>query len=426
MRVFLCLMTAFFCATGAFGQTGGTVTGQVKGQDEKARPPVGTSVYLLRAKDSATVKITLLQKDGSYLFESIPFGKYLVSATSVGYSRRFSTPFEIQDQQQHATVAALELVPAPKSLSGVTVTATRPLIEQRIDRTIVNVDASITNIGTSALEVLEKSPGVSVDREGNISLKGKEGVLVMVDGRLTQLGGADLANLLRNMNSSQLDQIEIMTNPPARYDAAGTSGIINIKTKKAVSAGYNGSATLGFTQGRYPKANEGINLNYRKGKVNVFTNLSHNYHKGFGTLKFNRNIFTPGTDAVDKVFDQRADRVSEGNALNAKVGLDFFATKKTTWGVVFNGNSRKMTSHNANTTNISSASKVLERRTRAVVDNESDWNSFNANLNFRTVLDKKGREITSDVDYLRYNSGNEQFMVNAYADEAGNPYQKAD
>ena len=127
------------------------------------------------------------------------------------------------------------------------------MIEQAIDRTIVNVDASITNIGTSALEVLEKSPGVSVDRDGNISLKGKEGVLIMVDGRPTQLGGADLANLLRSMSSNQLDQIEIMTNPPARYDAAGTSGVINIKTKKTLTAGFNGSASVAYSQGKISK-----------------------------------------------------------------------------------------------------------------------------------------------------------------------------
>src|SRR5687767_15184023 len=99
----------------------------------------------------------------------------------------------------------------------------------------------------------------------------------MVDGRPTQLGGTDLANLLRNMSSNQLDQIEIMTNPPARYDAAGSAGIINLKTKKTVKAGFNGSASVTYSQGKYPKTNEAFIFNYREGKVNVFTNLSHNY-----------------------------------------------------------------------------------------------------------------------------------------------------
>jgi iron complex outermembrane recepter protein len=148
---------------------------------------------------------------------------------------------------------AFNLVAVSKSLTGVTVTAKRPLIEQKVDRTIVNVDASVTNAGTNALEVLEKSPGITVDKDGNISLKGKEGVMVMIDGRPTQLGGEDLANFLRNMSSNQMDQVEIMTNPPARYDAAGNAGIINIKTKKNKAAGYNGTISLGYIQGRYPK-----------------------------------------------------------------------------------------------------------------------------------------------------------------------------
>lgn len=426
MRAFLFLISFFSVFTTAQAQSAGKVSGHIKSSDEKAELPANTTVTLLRAKDSATVKFSLTNKDGSYAFDKIANGKYLIAATAVGYKKSFSAPFEINTDIQTVNIAVIELAALPKSLAGVTVTAKRPLVEQRIDRTIVNVDASVTNIGTSALEVLEKSPGITVDRDGNISLKGKEGVLVMVDGRPTQLGGADLANLLRNMNSNQLDQIEIMTNPPARYDAAGTSGIINIKTKKTTTAGFNGSASVGFTQGRYPKTNEGFNFNYREGKINVFTNLSHNYNKGFGKLTFHRNILDEQTHAIDKIFDQQSKRVMEGNAYNAKVGLDFFATKKTTFGVVLGGNLRNMSSANRNVTHISNATKDLENITKAEVNNETDWKSVTTNLNFRTILDKKGRELTSDFDFLKYGFDNNQFMENAYTDAAGSAYRKAD
>ncbi len=282
------LATFLLFVSAAVAQNTGKITGSITSKNAKAAE--GATVSLLRGKDSAMVKLSAASKEGVYTFEKIASGKYVVSVTAVGHQKSFSKVLEITAQQQAIQVDAISLNPVSKELAGVNVTAKRPLVEQRIDRTIVNVDASITNIGTSALEVLEKSPGVSVDREGNISLKGKEGVLVMVDGRPTQLGGADLANLLRNMSSNQLDQIEIMTNPPARYDAAGTSGIINIKTKKTITAGYNGSATVGYSQGRYPKTNEGFNFNYRKSKINVFSNLSHNYQKGFGTINIDRNI----------------------------------------------------------------------------------------------------------------------------------------
>ncbi|HZH95374.1 MAG TPA: TonB-dependent receptor, partial [Flavisolibacter sp.] len=424
MKVSILLASILLVASTSFAQSAGKIWGSITGKNAKAAE--GATVSLLRAKDSAVVKLSAANSEGVFSFEKVADGRYLVSVTAVGHSKSYSKLIELNPQQQTVQLPAINLNPVGKELAGVNVIAKRPLIEQRVDRTVVNVDASITNTGTSALEVLEKSPGVSVDREGNITLKGKEGVLVMVDGRPTQLGGADLANLLRNMNSNQLDQIEIMTNPPARYDAAGTAGIINIKTKKTITAGYNGSANVSYTQGRYPKTAEGFTFNYREGKVNVFTNLGHNYNKGFGTMKINRNIFSTNTTSIENIFNQQANRISEGNAYSAKVGVDFFATKKTTIGAVVSSNTRQISSDNQNSTNISDASKRLESITRAAVGNESDWNSFSTNLNFRTVLDKKGKEITADMDYLEYGAGTDQFMVNSYTNAVGNAYRKAD
>ena len=426
MKVYLLTLSFLLLVSSSFAQGVGKVSGSIKVKNEATAIPVSATVALLRAKDSATVKFTVLQKDGSYSFEQLSNGTYLVAVTSAGYQKSFSPGFEISNEKQAVQVAVIELTELTKSLTGVTVTASRPLIEQKIDRTIVNVDASITNIGTSALEVLEKSPGVSVDRDGNISLKGKEGVLIMVDGRPTQLGGEDLANMLRNMSSNQLDQIEIMTNPPARYDAAGNSGIINIKTKKLITAGSNGSLTIGYTQGRYPKSNEGFNYNYRKNKINFFTNLSHNYHRSFGVLKFKRNIYNNTSNSLENIFDQRADRNMEGNSYSAKLGLDFFATEKTTYGIVFNGNTRSMESNNLNLTHISTASKNLESITKATVNNNNTWNNISTNMYFRTLLDKNGRELTADLDFLKYGSANELFMVNSYSDATGNDFKKAD
>jgi hypothetical protein len=423
MKISILLASFILFLSSAIAQNAGKISGSIL---QNAKPAEGATVSLLRAKDSVTLKLSASTKSGRFTFEEVAVGKYLISVTAVGHQKAFSKPIELTPQQQSIELPEMVLTPVNKDLTGVTVTAKRPLIEQRIDRTIVNVDASITNVGTSALEVLEKSPGVSVDREGNISLKGKEGVLVMVDGRPTQLSGADLANLLRNMNSNQLDQIEIMTNPPARYDAAGTSGIINIKTKKTIKAGFNGSVNVAYSQGRYPKTAEGFNFNYREGKINLFTNLSHNYQKRFSTLIFNRNIFHGNTATIDKIFNQEANRISAGNSYSVKFGVDFFATQKTTFGAVVNLNSRQMSAANANITNISNASKDLDSVTKAMVNNKTDWNSSSANLNFRTLLNKKGKELTSDIDFARHTMDNELFMVNSYADATGNPHRKTD
>ena len=218
----LVLLTSF---TAANAQTAATINGKI--EDGTGRGMESTTVSLLRGADSSVVKMIAADKEGQFRFEAVPNGRYLVSATAVGYQVAYSDAIAIENASA-VSLKSLQLQPAAKALSGVTVTTKRPLIEQQVDRMIVNVDASPTNVGNSALEILEKSPGITVDKDGNISLKGKQGVVVLIDGRPTQLSGTDLANLLRTMTSTQLDQIEIMTNPPAKYDAAGNAGVINI------------------------------------------------------------------------------------------------------------------------------------------------------------------------------------------------------
>ena len=178
-------------------------------------------------------KISLTDKTGNFLFEHIPFGKYYLLAKSTGHFQTYSQLIEVSSNST-VNAGTIQLVINTKTLNAANVSASikKPFIERKIDRTIINVDAGITNAGTTVLDVLEKSPGVTVDKDGNISLKGKQSVLIMIDGRPSYLSGQELANLLKNMPSTSIDQIEIMTNPSAKYDASGNSGIINIKTKK--------------------------------------------------------------------------------------------------------------------------------------------------------------------------------------------------
>lgn len=268
MRILSLLFVALFSIS-ATAQENGSISGTVRAQENLA-----ATVLLLHAADSATVRTTATTKEGAFSFANLSPGKYLVVVTATGYQKMISPVIEVVAMP--IRLPQWQLKPVSKSLAAVTVTTKKPLIEQKTDRTILNVEASITNNSSNALEVLEKAPGVTLDKDGNISLKGKNGVLVMVDGRPAQLSGADLANLLRNMNAAQLNQVEIMTNPPARYDAAGNAGIINIKTKKTKTAGYNGSVNMNFTQGRVLKTSEGLNFSYRQNKLAFVTSLSHN------------------------------------------------------------------------------------------------------------------------------------------------------
>lgn len=426
MRKFLTFLIAII--TLSFTTEAQNATGRVTGSviDGNTKTIESATITLLRSKDSSVAKISLANKDGNFLFENVVEGKYVVSISAVGHTKGYSESFEISPSNLSVSLKTIELIPASKELSNVSVTGRKPLVEQKIDRMVVNVEAAVTNVGTSALDVLEKSPGVSVDKDGNISLKGKQGVMVLIDGRETQLGGTDLANYLRSLNSNQLEQIEIMTNPPAKFDASGTSGVINIKTKKNKQMGYNGSLSLGYGQGRYPKVNEGLNLNYRNNKVNLFGNLSHNYNYGFGLLEIERTFRDKNTKDLLSNFDQAARMQNKSHNYGAKVGLDYFVSKKTTLGVVFNGFSSDRNMVNRNTTDISDELGNPNSQTRAFSGNDQLWTNFSTNINFRRVLDTLNSELTADVDFVVYNSKNDQTLINSYFDAVGNSTFKAD
>ena len=405
-------------------QKSGRVEGAVKDENQKALE--GATIALLKAKDSSVAKIAVADKNGNYQFESLPEGKYLVSVTGVGYKKEYTPVFDIISSSSAINLKTTTLIRSASSLSGVTVTAKKPLVEQKIDRTVVNVEASVTNVGASAIEVLEKAPGVSVDKDGNISLKGKEGVMVLVDGRPTQLSGADLANMLKSMQASQLDQIEIMTNPPAKYDAAGNAGVINIKTKKNKQFGYNGTATVGYGQSQYPKFNESLNFNYRAGKINFFTNLGHNYRKSWSRLELQRNLRHETTKELENYFEQESNMRNEFNSFNAKIGMDYSASKNTTLGFVVNGFSNPGTFGNRGLIEITDPNHDFRSRTRATADYNQAWKNFSTNLNFRTVLDTTSKELTADLDYMMYDSYNDQLLINADYDAFDKMIRKAD
>lgn len=418
----LVLVTLFSFVSTA--QTSGKVSGAVIDGSQKTIE--SATITLLKAKDSLAIKFAVADKEGAFVFEGIADGAYLIAVTAVAHQPGYSAVFEINPSNYTIKLKTIKLVPVSKSMGAVTVTARKPLIEHRIDRMVVNVEASVTNVGSSALEVLEKSPGVSVDKDGNISLKGKQGVMVLVDGRPTQLGGSDLANLLRNMNANQLDQVEIMTNPPAKYDAAGNAGIINIKTKKNKMVGYNGSVNASYGQGFLPKFNDGLNFNYRLGKWNLFTNLSHGYRERNNSINIQRNFLNVTTKDVVSHFDQEAKMKNSGSSYNGKIGADYFAAKNTTIGVVFTGFSNPNSFINRNNTNIFDRNAVQVSQTKAISQQEESFKNFSTNLNFRQVLDSTGKELTADFDYVRYDGNNIQSLSNYYFNAAGNSTQKGD
>ena len=402
----------------SFAQTITRVKGEVK--DENQKPVSGITVSLLKSKDSSLVKAAITDNSGSYVFEGIKEGAYLLGITAVGFQKSFSQSIEVKEGADVA-MPSFSLLPQAKGLKEVVVTAKKPMFEQKPDKMVVNVEASPTNAGANALEILEKSPGVSVDRDGNISLKGKAGVQVFIDGKPAYLSGADLANYLRNMQGTQLDQIEIMTNPPAKYDAAGNSGIINIRTKKTKQMGYSVLATAGFSQGIYTSNNQNLTFNYRKNKVNLFGTLSRNERNSFQVLSIQRKFIEESSKEVKSLFDQVSHMRQLNQSNNAKVGADFYLTKKTTIGATVNGFYNPGNFTNNSDIDIADPSGTIISKANGFSRSKSYWRHFGSNLNFRHLFDSTGKELTADVDFLNYNVSSSQNLKNKYFTASGDP-----
>jgi hypothetical protein len=329
-------------------------------------------------------------------------------------------------------VADIQLSTVTKSMAAVTVVATKPFIEQKIDKTVVNVEASPSNAGATALEVLEKSPGVTVDNDGNISLKGKNGVIVMMDGKPTYLSGADLANVLRNLPASALDQIEIMTNPSSKYDAAGNSGVINIKTKKSKTRGSNGSLSLGNTTGLFRnngtaellhKPTLSVNYNYRKNKVNLFSNFVYNYREGRSKMDIVSRYYRD-SKPIDSINNVNTLFKFRNNNYTLKLGMDYSPNKKNTFGIVLNGFMFAGRPRSATGTYFTNLGNTVFSRLNSTASSKLSWQNFSTNLNFRHLFDTTGTELTIDADYAIYSNTSDQLLSTGFFD--GNFNQTAD
>lgn len=392
----------------SFGLMAQKVSGVVN--DETGKPFQGATVTLVKANDSSAVKFAVTKTDGKYSFESIAAGSYKIKTSSVGFAEKFSDVVTVETAD--ITIAAIAMSKKAADLSGVVVTARKPVVEIKAEKTILNVEGTINSVGQDALELLRKAPGVMVDKDDNLSLSGKNGVRVYIDGKPSPLTGTDLADYLKSMQSSNIEAIEIITNPSAKYDAAGNAGIINIRLKKNKNLGTNGSVNAGWGIGNFPKYNGGINLNNRGKKTNVFGNYNYNYFKGLNTMNGNRNI-------GDSIFDINNNMVNRSTSHTYKAGLDYFINSKQTIGVVVNGmvNDNQMNS-NSRTDIIYAPTKADVKTLRAQNSNKGNRDNYNANANYRFA--DKGKELNIDADYGRYNINSTQEQPNIYYDLDGN------
>lgn len=412
------LLGILLFSAAALAQTPGARVGG-KVTDHTGAPLQGVTVSVLRAADSSLARITASQKNGRFECEGVREGRYFLSFSATGHTLLYGPLFNVAAADTVLDGGTFRLQPAAGELSGVSVTARRPLIEQRADRTIINVEASITNVGATALEVLEKSPGVTLNQNGGISLRGREGVLVMIDGKPVQMTGAELNTLLSSMNAASIDQIELITQPSARYDAAGNAGIINIKTKKNRQGGWNGSVTASIGQGRYSKKSGSLNLNYRNTRYNAFLTYNLNAARNFTRLYSDRTYFEADEKTPVAFFEQPAYITGKGWSHTLRTGVDFFLGKNTTVGLLASGLISPRGSDGFSPGYWSDVNHVLDSIVSTYSYSKSRWENGALNLNFQQNF-KGGKQLTADLDFLRYNMSNFQFFANSFQ-LAGNP-----
>ena len=407
--------TIFFCFLFAFrmqAQTG-TISGVLK--DKNGSSIAFANTVLLHATDSTLVKAAITDESGKFEFENVNAGRLLFMTLQVGY-KSFSK--EIEFKGINYAMPDVVLDAGVVNLKEAHITATKPLIEHQVDKTVVNVENSIINTGSTAIEILKRSPGISVDNDGNISLKGKQGVLVMIDGKPTYLSASDLFTMLKNMRSDELSKIEIITNPSAKYDAAGNSGVINIKLRKKQNLGLNGSARVSYGQGVYPDFGTGINLNYRNQKFNVFG--SYDYEQSF---YFEKNTLLRNFQQGDDVskFDQFTFDKARSENHSSRAGMDIFINSKHTLGVLSKVNFNTNDDKTVSTTYISkNLLTVPDSGYSTVNKSNGKWNNYSFNINHRFEMDTTGRELTTDIDFAKYENRKDfNFVTDYFSDLPG-------
>nr|WP_067056625.1 outer membrane beta-barrel family protein [Mucilaginibacter sp. L294] len=376
------------------------ITGQL--QNEQAKPMDYATVSLLRGKDSSVVKSTLTDDAGKYLFNNIIAGRYIIKATTVGYQPTFTPVLEVDNELISAPV--IKMQQNSRNLQGVTITAAKPLIERKLDRTVMNVENSVLAAGNNALEILERAPGVTIDKDDNISLKGKQGVTVMINDKLTYMSAAQLSNYLRSTDGSTIQSIEVITNPSAKYDASGNSGIINIKLKKNKLTGTNGSVTANASYGKNFRDNTSFNINHKQGDLNLFATFSRGDITRQNEINIDRSI-----DSADKstYFKQQTRMLNTVHYNNYRFGADYGTSSKNTLGFLVNGGYTNEYNDNKSLTYIGLTPQANDSYQNTLSNIKQTYRSISANINDKLKLDTAGQEISVDLDYSKYRNNSD-------------------
>jgi len=371
-----------------------------------------TPVGLLNSADSSVYKGAVTDEHGRYCFEKIPKGQYLLKVSAVGYSTFYSAAIAY-DSVAVITVPAIALSAGSNNLKEVDVTAFKPTMEFKKGMIVLNVENNLIAKGNTVLDLLKQIPGVNVDAQNTVTVNGMKGVRFLMDDRLQQMTDVQMVAILSGMSAETITSIELIKNPPARYDASGTAGLINIVTKKARLKGFNGSIGESCSQGKVGRSLSTLTLNFKSNKFSAFSNMSYGYINMYDETELDRILNTTGSTSV---FNASGHYVSLQQPVNFNGGIEYELSPATILGLYLNDN-------------INNSTSVQEAKTVVLAGDAFDYNSFtyradqkqyytspNIDFNILHKLDTLGSQLQLTSDYTDVRGTDHKFVTNHFYD----------
>ncbi len=400
MRKLFLYLVLLALSTSVTGQS--SITGKIMTAD--ARPIPGANVLLLNLQDSSLKKGSLTNDSGEYVMNLVDAGQYFIRFTAVGFQTYHSATIILATTDRNKHLGTQVMDRESQELEAIVVKANKPLYQQQADGMVVNVESSILSKGSSALQVLERSPGVFIDRQYNsIALNGKNGVMVMLNGKLLRLSSSEVVSLLNGMSANNIEKIELLTTPPARYDAEGSAGMINIVLKKVKRAGTYGNMSLTAGYGRREKGTVSANISHSTANLDLYLAYTFSHDKSFNTWFADAYQDVPILGGPETVNYWSTTRPTQ-NSHDITLGLGTRLNPRTTIGANLTFNS----SHNASSivnhgefTILPDSLLVMDAR----IDGTNRWNNLISSINLEKKI-REGETLNLDLDYLYYKNNN--------------------
>lgn len=394
------LMLACFPLHMLFATTA-TATATIKGKvvDEKNNPVVYATATLISPETGEIIKGEVCNDKGEFSIQRVNRGEYILQVSMLGFEKFETEKMEV-DGRRDVIETTVTLHESTELLNDVVVVGKKNFIEQTVDKLVIHPDASITSASDNVFEILKKLPGVTIDNNDNISLKGMQGVKVLIDDKPTYVSSTQLAALLKSIEGKNVEKIELIENPSARYDAEGNSGIINIKTKHNRAPGFNGNVSAGLNLGERLGGNAGLNLNMNMGKLNLYGDYSNYHWAGVNGMYATRRFTSTALEGAMQKIDNLGSYW--GSSHNYKVGADYYLAKNHVISAMFRGNHGNNKNKENSTTSFTDRFEQVDSSLVTISNSGNKWNSATYNLNYKWDIDTIGQSLSVDADFATF------------------------